>query len=84
MSEYAGKLLVCKRCGLSTFCPPANDGGYNIAKGWFYRNIHYIGGEDFCPRCNKEYDELIKKFMSERNGENAGRIVAHNAEADNG
>ena len=75
MGEAKGMLLTCDRCGaayfLRTVGDGVTDGGYtkwnkfeDRPEGWRYidRNI-----AQSCSNCNAEYEELITRFMENKN-----------------
>lgn len=74
MSEVKGKLQTCDRCGETIFLKTVGDGdadgGFTrwnkfeeAPEGWARR---YDISSLLCPKCNKEYENLLKWFM-ERN-----------------
>ena len=80
MSELTGKLLICDRCGITTFLEYTGkvdlDGGFtkvhnfeNKPEGWIYQTIPYksMPGVQLCDKCNKGFNELWEKYM--RTGE---------------
>lgn len=77
MSEMNGKLVICDRCGATTF-RRANgegelDGGFTrwnkfepIEEGWKYaRELE----KTLCPKCYAEYEALFVGFMPEDRNE---------------
>lgn len=75
MAEATGKLLTCDRCGATCFLKctgdGVTDGGYtrwnkfeDRPKGWQYHSDSDIG--QLCPKCNAEYEEIIKGFMENK------------------
>ena len=75
IGEAKGMLLTCDSCGAACFLRTVGDGvtdgGYtkwnkfeDLPEGWRYidRNIAQL-----CPNCNAEYEELITRFMENKN-----------------
>lgn len=70
MSEAKGMLKTCDRCGETVFLKAISDGisdgGYtrwnrfeDAPEGWDWRRETGT----LCPKCNKEYENLLKRFM---------------------
>lgn len=75
MTQINGRLTICDRCGEKVFSKYTGegetDGGWTrwdkfekLPEGW-ESHLDNIGM--LCPKCNKEYHELIKKFKGEAN-----------------
>lgn len=73
MSEAKGMLKTCDRCGQTVFLKAiadgVTDGGYtrwnrfeDAPEGWGYRKETGT----LCPKCNEEYNNLVKWFMDRR------------------
>lgn len=71
MAEVNGRLIICDRCGTTTFCKCTGegerDGGYTrwnkfepTPEGWGWHNET----GRLCPCCNFEYNKLIESFAS--------------------
>lgn len=69
MAEQKGKLITCDRCGATCFLKTIGDGvldGFEERpKNWKYYSDDRIG--HLCPKCDAEYEKLIKIFMEECN-----------------
>lgn len=71
MSKVKGELLTCDRCGETIFLKYLGkgnaDGGYTTwdkyedAEEWGYE-VH----SNLCPKCMKEYKEMINDFFGKK------------------
>lgn len=78
MAYINGRLYICERCDILTFCKCTGegeaDGGWTrwnnfepLPDGW---DSHHDTGL-LCPKCNSVYEDLIKKFKEVVGEENA-------------
>lgn len=73
MAQINGKLVICDRCGATTFRKCAGegeaDGGFTrwnvfepLEDGW--KSRYEIGM--LCPECNEKYESIQNAFMMEK------------------
>lgn len=55
MGLQSGFLITCDRCGHSEFVKEIRD----LSEGWDRRSE----AKTMCPRCKREYDEIIRRFF---------------------
>lgn len=83
MSEFLGKTIVCDRCGKTHFLrykkTDSFNGGYtnidqfeSMPEGW---EQHYAIPGLLCEECEKEYADILKKFMNRESSNNV--IIRH-------
>lgn len=80
--DRIGKLVVCDRCGMSTFRPDAGC-FYEIANGWTtFTPPEKAGSIDLCPSCSRDLKGTIDQYMDQHNNICVGMIVRHDSYCD--
>lgn len=68
MSRTRGDLLTCDRCGNTVFVICGDEG----PRGWNWAGD--IG--HLCPKCSKEYKNIIKDFKERKRKDKKGDFTA--------
>lgn len=77
--DKIGKLVVCDRCGMTTFRPDAG-GIYAEAIGWtLFALPETIGCIDLCPTCSRDLKRVVNQYMSDYKDVCKGMFIRHDS-----